>query len=57
MSGVVLLDDKPVAGAAVVFVPNEGGRPAHGETDANGRFQLTTFRERDGALLGRHAIL
>jgi hypothetical protein len=56
VSGVVLLDGNPVEGAAVMFMPVAGGRPAQGLTDAQGKFALTTFETNDGALLGDHKV-
>lgn len=56
VSGVVTLNGKPVEGAAVMFSPQAGGRPAIGLTDAAGRFQLTTVKTNDGALEGTHVI-
>ncbi len=54
--GIVTLDSKPVEGAAVMFMPNEGGRPATGITDERGEFDLQTEAPGDGALLGQHAV-
>jgi hypothetical protein len=54
--GIVLLDNEPVAGAAVMFHPVGGGRPAEGVTGADGRFELKTFEEGDGALPGEHQV-
>ena len=56
VSGTVLLDGKPVEGASVTFMPAAGGRPATGTTNASGEFQLTTFKEQDGALVGDHSV-
>ena len=61
VSGVVKLDDKPLAGAIVAFVPmmQEGyavGVASKGETDANGHFSLTTTDDRSGALVGEHSV-
>jgi hypothetical protein len=53
--GTVTLDGQPLAGAAVMFMP-PAGRPAAGVTDQTGQFQLTTFANQDGALLGPHAV-
>ena len=55
VTGTVLLDDKPVEGAAVMFSPAEG-RPAEGVTDAQGKFTLTTVEPGDGALVGMHQV-
>ena len=56
VQGRVLLDGKPVAGAAVMFEPVNGGVPGRGSTGADGSFMLTTFTRDDGALLGRHRV-
>jgi len=56
VSGTVTLDGQPVAGAAVMLVPESAGRPAHGVTDSQGKFTLTTFEEGDGALVGKHSV-
>ncbi len=57
VEGVVLLDNEPVADATVLFIPDGGsGQPAHGLTDENGKFQLTTFKENDGAFPGSYKV-
>jgi len=56
VSGIVTLDGNPVAGASVMFMPQSAGRPATGLTDEEGRFQLTTFGDEDGALVGLHRV-
>jgi hypothetical protein len=56
VSGVVLLDGKPVEGAAVLFTPDAGGRPADGATDKEGKFTLQTFQPADGAVLGKYKV-
>jgi len=56
VTGRVLLDGKPVAGAAVMFEPVDGGVPARGSTGADGGFTLSTFVRDDGALIGRHRV-
>ncbi|HXG08260.1 MAG TPA: hypothetical protein VNK04_00560 [Gemmataceae bacterium] len=54
---MVTVDGKPLANAFVHFIPqDEGGRDASGSTDANGVFQLSTFRPNDGALPGSYKI-
>jgi hypothetical protein len=56
--GRVLLDEKPVAGAAVTFMPvNGNGRPPTGMTDQDGVFQLTSFKKNDGALSGDYIVV
>jgi hypothetical protein len=55
--GVVTFDGKPLAHACVMFIPQEpGGRDARGFTDADGVFQLSTFRPRDGAFPGLYKV-
>ncbi len=56
VSGTVTLDGKPLAGAGVLFTPQEGGRPAGGSTDEEGRFTLTTKTNGDGAMLGTNRV-
>lgn len=56
VTGTVKLDGAPVAGAGVTFMPVSGGRPATGETDANGNFKLTTEKANDGALEGDYLV-
>ena len=40
VTGQVLLDGQPLAGAAVMFTGPEGGAPVTAVTDANGNFKL-----------------
>jgi hypothetical protein len=57
--GVVTLEGEPLAGATVLFMPEdeEEGRPATGFTSADGSFQLMTFKVNDGALPGTYRVL
>jgi hypothetical protein len=50
--GVVLLDSKPVAGVSVVFRQAGLSMVASGKTDEEGRFQLSTYGDFDGAPVG-----
>jgi len=59
--GRVTCHGKPVPQAGVIFSPmpkaegdREAGKAASGSTDADGRFVLTTYKDGDGALIGRH---
>ncbi|MCS7238896.1 MAG: DUF4198 domain-containing protein [Thermoguttaceae bacterium] len=57
VSGVVLLDGKPVDGAMVVFAPVEGGRyGAYAMTDSNGRFELKASEDVKGAVPGKYRV-
>jgi hypothetical protein len=56
VQGRVLLDGKPVEGAAVMFEPDAGGVPATGVTDAGGEFSLTTSGQGAGATIGKNSV-
>jgi hypothetical protein len=60
VKGQVLFNDSPVAGALVVFEPATKSDPhwpsATGTTDANGKFTLTTYRDKDGAPAGEYNV-
>jgi hypothetical protein len=57
VSGTVKVNGQPVQGAQVVFMPKQGGaRAANGLTDAQGKYQLTTFAPNDGAVAGTHTV-
>ena len=57
VTGTVTLQGKPVAGAAITFVPtgNEG-EAASAITDSNGKYALTTWRAGDGARPGEYRV-
>ena len=64
VSGVATCNGKPVANGVVNFtpMPDQGradgnrGRVALGKTDSEGRFKLTTYKNDDGAIVGRHTV-
>lgn len=62
VAGRVLFDGRPVAGAWVVFEPDDATKArgarfaARGATDAAGRFSLTTFAPQDGATAGHYRV-
>ncbi|MDZ4820315.1 MAG: hypothetical protein SGJ20_15215 [Planctomycetota bacterium] len=51
---VHLADGQPAAGARVMLRPLDGGMSAKGVADADGIARMTTFKEGDGAVAGRH---
>lgn len=55
VEGRVALDGSPVAGASVLVQP-AAGPAARGLTDADGRFALGTYGERDGAIPGPSVV-
>jgi hypothetical protein len=57
VEGVVSLDGKPLAGAAVQFVPQGKGRDATGETDSAGKFTMSTLTARDGVQPGTYKVI
>jgi hypothetical protein len=57
VSGIVLYKGQPVADATVLFDPVGSTPAATGTTDANGRYQLTTFDLNDGAALGDYKVI
>jgi len=56
VSGTVTLDGKLIPNAAVMFVPQFSGQPAHGLTDQEGRFALGTLKKGDGAMEGKYQV-
>lgn len=55
VTGTITLDGKPLSGVAVVFQP-DGGRPARGTTDAEGKYELTYIRNTRGTKVGRNRV-
>jgi len=55
-TGTVTYKGQPVEGAVVAFHSSEAGRLATGKTDAQGRFELTTYQPGDGAPAGSHQV-
>jgi len=56
-SGVVNLDGKPLEGATVQYMSQSHDLAAAGTTDAQGRFELTTYEANDGAVEGLHKVV
>ncbi|PQO31401.1 hypothetical protein C5Y96_13765 [Blastopirellula marina] len=56
VEGTVTLDGKPLDGAAISFVPAEGGRPCSGQTDAQGHFTLASYVAGDGVPPGEYKV-
>jgi hypothetical protein len=53
--GQVTLDGQPVKKGTVMFVPS-AGRAGHGVIAPDGTFELTTYADGDGAVIGEHQI-
>jgi hypothetical protein len=61
VSGKVTLDNKPLAGVLVSFMPetkpgSTAGVTSRGTTDAAGRYSLSTSDNRPGAIVGAHVV-
>jgi carboxypeptidase family protein len=56
VTGTVTLQGKPVAGAAVTFVPTGEGEAASAITDSEGKYALTTWQAGDGARPGEYRV-
>ena len=60
VNGQLQWNGKPLAEAFVVFHPRESGATAapaaHGQTDQEGKFRLTTYEAGDGAAVGEYAV-
>jgi hypothetical protein len=56
VSGIVKIDGVPLKDARVTFHPIDGGKMAFGNTDAEGRFTLTTSNSNDGAVPGQYRV-
>ena len=54
-TGTVTLDGEPVANAALMFIP-DSGRPASGNTNTNGDFQVSSFGGNDGLPAGNYRV-
>lgn len=55
VEGKVLYRGAPLAFGSVVFYP-EKGPPARGDIGPDGTFRLSTYRQHDGAIVGRHRV-
>ena len=53
VTGTVIMQGKPVAGAAITFVPTGEGEAASAITDSAGKYALSTWAAGDGA---RHVL-
>ncbi len=64
VKGKVIYNGQPVTSGSIHFRPiavsgaKEGtqGKPASGQIQSDGTFVLTTFRQGDGAIVGKHEV-
>lgn len=57
VAGVLKLDGQPLKEASIQFVPQGSGRDATATTDANGKFTMSTYEPRDGAIPGSYKVV
>ncbi len=55
-TGTVTYKNTPVEGAVVSFRCQEANKIATGTTDAQGRFELSTYQGGKGAVAGKHKV-
>jgi len=55
VTGTVTIKGEPAENVQVTFLPADG-RPASGVTDAQGKFELSTFTQNDGAIPGEQTV-
>ena len=56
VKGKVTFKGKPLTQGEIVFEPDSAGREAHGPIKSDGSFELTTFKQGDGAVPGTHRV-
>lgn len=56
VSGTVTFGGEPVTGATITLHSDHSPRLVTGRSDAQGRFQLSTFEEGDGAIAGEYIV-
>ncbi len=54
-TGTVTLDGEPVAQASLMFIP-DSGRPASGNTNKDGAFELSSYGGNDGLPAGNYRV-
>lgn len=64
VTGKVLCDGKPVPDVRIVFGPiagdrkdHQSGKSAFGVADEDGAFELSTYGDLDGAVVGKHRVI
>ena len=59
VTGIVRLDEKPLPGALLQFIPREGtkGDNCYAQTDASGRYEIFQTRGEYGAQTGEYSVV
>jgi hypothetical protein len=56
VKGKVSFKGKPLNAGSIVFEPTDSGKDAYGKIQPDGSFELTTYKENDGAVAGTHRV-
>jgi hypothetical protein len=56
VTGTVTMKGKTLENTRIIFVPMQGGAPASGITDKDGKYSLTTNTSGDGAQAGTYGV-
>lgn len=56
VSGTVKANGKLVTEGQIMFYPAGGGRPAIGQIDSEGRYELSSYTKNDGVAAGKHKV-
>jgi hypothetical protein len=61
VEGTLKLDDQPLGGVVVTFVPEDNGTkamvPSRATTDDQGRFKLVCENQKPGAVVAKHKVI
>lgn len=57
VKGMVTFDGKPLPSGSLLFVPTGGGPTAQGKINEDGSYEMGTFAEDDGAVLGTFKVM
>jgi len=56
VKGTISYQGKPLERGEIIFFPEFGAKIGHGQIQPDGSYELTTYEEGDGALLGKHEV-
>jgi hypothetical protein len=56
VKGRVMYRGEPVSGATVAFIGENSPRFGSGQTHEDGRFEISTFGQNDGTVVGSHVV-
>jgi hypothetical protein len=56
VTGTITFENKPLSGATVTFIPDNGSRSSEGSTNADGKYELRFSASMKGAVAGEHKV-